>query len=630
MFDTVRNNKLIVQGFLALITLPFALWGVESYVSDASAGAEYATVGSVKIGAVEFQEAMRDEGDRLQRQLRERFDPRLLETPEAKQSVLNGLVNQRLLALAAKDAGLSINDQALVDFISQVPALQEDGKFSPERYKALVSSRNMSTEAFEMRLRKDMLMQQLVQPVGDAALSSKKSADIWVNAQLEQRTVAEFRIQPESFAKQVKPDDAAISAYYEANRSSFELPSQVRVEYVVLDQEAIAQQIDISGADIEARYKSNPERYTQAETRRASHILITLASDASEADVTKAQSKATELSAQVKKNPKEFAELAKKHSQDTGSAAKGGDLDWFGKGMMVKAFEDAVFALKNDEISGVIRSDFGLHIIRLTGVRPERVTPLAEVRSEIVSQLRQEQSTRKFAEAVEGFTNTVYEQSDSLQPVAEQFKLTLKKSDWLKKGGALPVELSNPKLAAAVFSDELIKKQQNSEAIELAPGKLAATRVIEHRPVVMQPLADVKAGIVQRLVREGASAMVKTHGQESLQKLNAGEGVELKWSSSRGIVRAIPQGLSPEAAKLIFSADLSRRPAYVGTPLPDGSFVLYKIIDSIPAASNDPRREVLTGQYARQIAEAEFGTWIRSLRAHYGVTINEGALKAPE
>ncbi len=623
MFDTVRNNRRIVQGFLVLITLPFAMWGVESYISNASSGVEVAVVGDAKITEQELQQALREQGERMQQQLRERFDPKMLDTPEAKSAVLASLVNQRLLSLAAKDNHLMVSDEALARFIGQVPALQEDGKFSPERYEALVSARGVSEEGCEARLRQDMAMQQLVEPVAEAAFSATQSSARWAAVQLEQRSVSEYRLAPEAFIKQVKIDADAAKAFYEANQAKFQLPEQVKVEFVVLDQEALAQQVTVSDADVEARYKAHPERYTQPETRRASHILLTVAKGATDAELAATDAKAKELLAQINTSPRTFADLAKKHSQDPGSAQKGGDLDWFGKGMMVKPFEDAVFSLKQDETSEVVRSDFGLHIIRVTGIKAERIVPLGDVRSDITTELKRETATRKFAEAVEGFNNMVYEQPDTLQPAATQWKLAIQKSDWLRKGERLPPPFDHSKLQTAIFSADATAKKQNTEAVELAPGRMAAARVIEHKPATVQAFDLVKEVVRAQMTQEKANELAVAEGEAKLAALTKADSADIKWGTARKILRAAPQGLPRDAARAIFSANSAALPVFVGAKAEGGGYTLYKLTGVTSAEKDDPRLSMLSQQYARLIAEEEFGAWMASLRNRYPVKLKD-------
>jgi len=288
----------------------------------------------------------------------------------------------------------------------------------------------MSVDAFEGNLRRDIALQQLVSPVTESGIVGQTSADRWINGQLEQREIAEVRLASDAFLPQVKLAADAAQKYYDANRKQFEVAEQVRVDYLLLSKDTMQGQLAPTEDEIKARYNANAGSYKEVESRRASHILITVAKDAPEAEVKAAKAKADEILAQLKKAPGDFASLATKNSQDPGSAKAGGDLQWFGRGAMVKAFEDAAFALKEGETSELVRSDFGFHIIRVTGIRPERTKPLADVRAQIVAELKAESTNKKFAEAVEAFSNTVYEQADSLQPTADKLKLTITRSDW--------------------------------------------------------------------------------------------------------------------------------------------------------------------------------------------------------
>ena len=555
MLDFVRNNKKITQGFLALITLPFAFWGVDSYVRNADTGAGVATVGGSKISRQELESALRDQQDRMRNQMGGKVDPAMFETPQMRRAVLDSLVTQRLLAEQAQKARLVVGNEQLVQFIANVPSLQENGKFSKERYEALVASQNMSKEMFEARLRQDMAMQQLMLPVVEAGISGQVAASRWMATQLEQREVAEARLIPDAYAGQVKLAADAVQKHYEANRKQFELPEQVRAEYLVLSRDALIAQVSISDEEVKAAYQSRADRYKDGEMRRASHILIRAAKEAPEAEVKVAKARADELLIQVRKSPGEFASLAKQHSQDPGSAQKGGDLDWFGRGAMVKSFEDAAFALKEGQISDVVRSDFGFHVIRVSGVRPERSKPLEEVRGEIVAELKREAGAKKYAEAAEAFGNTVYEQADSLKPAAEKWKLEIRQSQWLAKGNKLAPPFDNPKLAAALFSDDGLKNRRNSEAVEVAPGALVSARVLEHKPAALQPLEAVKSDIEKLLVREEAFKLATRDGEEKLSRLARGETVDLKWLPARNISRSAPQGLPADSLRAVFKAD---------------------------------------------------------------------------
>jgi peptidyl-prolyl cis-trans isomerase D len=633
MLDIIRNNKKITQGFLALITLPFAFWGVESYVRNVDVGAGVATVGGSKISREDLQSALREQQDQMVRQSGGKVDSALFDTPQMRRNVLDSLVMQRLLAEQTRKARLVVGNEQLAQFIAGVPSLQENGKFSKERYEALVATQGISKEMFEARVRQDMAMQQLMLPVTEAGITGQAATSRWLATQLEQREFEEVRLLPETYAGQVKLAADAVQKYYETNRMQFELPEQVRAEFLVLSRDAMTAQAVIGDEEIKASYQSRADRYKEGETRRASHILIRAAKEAPETEVTAAKAKADALLAQVKKTPGDFAKLAKENSQDPGSAEKGGDLDWFGRGAMVKAFEDSAFALKEGQISEVVRSDFGFHIIRLTGVRAEHVKPFDEVKPEILGELKRDAGMKKYAEAAEAFGNMVYEQADSLKPAAEKWKLEPRLTQWLAKGGKLAPPFDNPKLAAALFSDDGLKNKRNTEAVEVAPGTLVSARVLEHKPAALQPLDAVRGDIEKRLIREEALKLATKDGEDMLARLAKGEAVDLKWSSARSASRSSAQGLSPNMLRAVFKADAGKLPAYAGVAWPGSGYALYRI-NSVKAGEeigkDDPRGSALVQQYARFVAAEEFSAWMATLKEKYPVEINKTVLESKD
>ena len=633
MLDFVRNNKKITQIFLALITLPFAFWGVDSYVRNADVGAGVATVGRSKISRQELETALREQQDRMRAQLGGKLDPAMFETPQMRRAVLDSLVTQRLLVEQTQKARLVVSNDQLAQFIAGVPSLQENGKFSRERYEALVAGQGMSKEMFEARLRQDMAMQQLMLPVTEAGIVGQAATSRWLATQLEQREIGELRLLPEAYASRVKLAADAAQKFHEANRKKFELPEQVRAEFLVLSRDALTAQAAISDEEVKAYYQSHADRYKEGETRRASHILIRAAKDAPDAEAKAAKARADELLTQVKKTSGDFAKLAKLNSQDPGSAEKGGDLDWFGRGAMVKAFEDTAFTLKEGQISEVVRSDFGFHIIRVTGARPERVKPLEEVKADVVAEIKRETGMKKYAEAAEAFGNMVYEQADSLKPAAEKWKLELRQTPWFAKGGKLPAPFDNPKLAAALFSDDGLKNKRNTEAVEVAPGTLVSARVLEHKPAALQTLDVVKGDIEKYLIREEALNLATKDGEEKLARLAKGEAVDLKWSPARNVSRTAAQGLPPDALRAVFKADAAKLPAYAGVAVLGSGYVLFRI-SSVKGVSeigkDDPLGRALGQKYARFVAEEEFAAWMSTLKEKFPVEINKAVLESKE
>ena len=631
MFDAIRNNKRIVQVFLVLITVPFALWGVDSYFGDRGPAEELASVGGSAISRQEYSLAMRDQQERLRGQLGREFNSSMLETPEARLAMLDSLVTQRLLLLHASKSGLTASDAQLVEVIGSIPALQEDGKFSKRRYEQALRAQGLTQTGFEAKLRQDLTLQQLVQAVSDTAVISNAAVERVIAIQLEERQVSEVIIRPEQHAAQVRISAEAVKEYYEKNHKQFEIPQRIRAEYVVLSREVFAQQIAVGEDEIRSAYEKNAKNYTSQEERRASHILIQAPADAPEAEQSAARARIDMIHKQLKKNPGDFAKLAKEHSQDPGSGQNGGDLGYFSRGAMVKPFEDAVFSLKENQLSEVVRSEFGFHIIRLTGIKSGKVRSFDEARESIAAELKTQVAGRKFAEAAETFSNTVYEQADSLKPAAEKFKLPIQQTDFFDQANRVAAGplAGNDKLFTALFSDDALKNKRNTDAIEVAPNTLVSARVLELRPAELRSLESVKAEIEKKLIAEETSRLAQKQGEEKLARLNKDEAIELNWGQTQTVVRQPMRGLAPEAQRAIFKAPAHKLPAYAGTLLPNGGYALFRISRVSAGATKgegDPRARALRSQLMQLAGTEDFNAYLAALRQRYEVKVNKTAL----
>lgn len=627
MFDAVRNNKRIVQVFLALITLPFAFFGVESYMRNDGSGGDVATIGDVKITQQQFQQSLREQQERLRTQLGAQYDPKLLENPDARKAILDDLINQRLLVIEAGKNNLFAGDGALRQAIGAIEAFKVDGKFSPERYEAALRAQGMSPAGFEAQLRQDLTLQQLAGAIGQSGVVSRSVADRLLALQTEKREIMEYRLNLDSYLGKVKLADDAAKKFYDENASQFEVPEQAKAEYVVLSMDAIAGQLAVTDAEIKAWYDGHKDRFQVPEERRASHILI--ASEKLGKD--KAKAKAEALLAEIRKNPAAFADLAKKNSDDPGSASKGGDLGFFGRGAMVKSFEDATMSLKEGEISGVVESDFGFHIIKLTGIHAAKEKPLAEVRGEIEGELKKAAVSRKFAEAAETFSNMVYEQADSLKPVAEKFKLTIKTSDWLgRQVNPANGALGNEKLMAALFSEDSVKNRRNTEAVEIAANTLVAARLADYKPKALQPFDGVKASIETMLKNKEAQILAGKDGETRLEALKKGED-KLTWGAARSVSRMDARQLPPPAAQSIFRMETGKLPSYSGVELPGSGYALYKLT-KIDAGEklDDARKQGMLRQLGNLAAQEEVQLYLAALRSRYKVEVNQAALESKD
>ena len=632
MFDAVRNNQRIVQIFLGLITLPFAFWGVDSYVRNSGAGNDVASIGDSRVTVQQFDQALRERQDQMRQAMGASFKPEMINSPEARLSVLNSLIDQQLLMLESSKNRLVVTDGALRDVIGSIPSLQEDGKFSMEKYERALRAQGMSQPQFEAKLRQDLTLRQLMGTISDSAFVSQAQATTILNLQLEERQYSEFRIAPEQYADKVKVDADAVKKFYDQNQAQFEIPEQVKVEYVILSLDSMLSQISVSDAEIKARFEGHKDKYQQPEERRASHILIVAKTEGEKAA---AKAKAEEVLKEVRKTPAKFADLAKQYSQDPGSAKSGGDLGYFGRGMMVKAFEEAVFKQKEGEISDVLESEFGYHIIKLTGIKTAKVKSLDEVRADIVSELKREAATRKFAESAEAFNNTVYEQSDSLQPAAEKFKLKIQQSGWLKKNpdqreAAALGPLANEKILASLFSEDAVKNKRNIEAYEIAPNTLLSARVVEHVAASTRPLESIKNDIEKLLKAQEAATLAKNTGESRLEELKKGGDDKLAWSSLKSASRMQSRDLPPAAVRAVFKAEVQKLPAYAGASV-GGAYVLYKIVKvNAPEKLDETRRNALQNEYAHILAQEELSAYLNALRARYKIDINKAALESRE
>lgn len=627
MFDAVRNNKRIVQIFLALITLPFAFFGVDSYVRNAGTGDAVARIGDVKISQQQFQQALRDQQERLRTQMGAQFDAKMLDAPEARKAILDDLVDKQLLTLEGTKKKMFASDDAIRRTINGIDAFKVDGKFSQERYEAALRGQGMTPAGFEARLRQDLTLQQLATAVSQSGVMARTVSDRILAIQAEKRDIQEFRLPLDAYLDRVQLADGAAKKFYDENSKQFEMPEQAKVEFVVLSMETVGASLAISETEIKAWYDGHKDRYQQPEERRASHILMS----SEKLGKDKAKAKADEVLKEVRKNPAAFADLAKRNSDDPGSAAKGGDLGFIGRGMMVKPFEEATFSLKDGEISSVVETDFGFHVIKLTGMRAAKEKDLSEVKGEIEAELKKAAGSRKFAEAAEGFSNTVYEQSDSLKPAADKFGLAVKQSEWLgRQANPANGPLANEKLLAAVFSADSVKNRRNSEAVEIAPNTLVAARILEYKPAALQPFDSVKGSIETLLRRQEAQTLARKDGESRLEALRRGED-SLNWGAVKSISRLDPRQIPQPAGPTVFKMDTTKLPAYAGVDLPGTGYALFKLV-SINAgdALDDSRKQALLRQLNTLEAQEEVQSYLAALRSRYKVEINTAALEAKD
>jgi peptidyl-prolyl cis-trans isomerase D len=629
MFESIRKHQRILQFILLILILPaFVFFGISGYEGMLTGDRGIAKVGGREIFQAEFDAAQRQQIDQLRQMLGEGVDTKMFDTPQARAEILEGLIAQKSIAEQASARNVVITDERVRQTILGIPGLKrEDGAFDDARYKALVASRGLTPAGFEAMVRGDLQVQALPDAVSASAFMPKAVRERLVALQEERREIREQRFAAADFAARVQPTDAQLAAYHETNGQAFETPESAKVEVVVLSRDAIAAQIAVSPDDLKTYYEQNKARYGTPEERRASHILLKAAPDA--------KAKAEQLLAQLKADPSKFAALAKSASDDPGSAAQGGDLGFFARASMVKPFADAAFDMKQDEIRGPVESEFGQHIIRLTGIKPGAEKTFEQVRAELEREVKLQQAGSKYAEAAQAFTDMVYEQSESLKPVADKWKLEIRTVDNLGRGPAPDAPrgspLASPRLLGALFTDDVLRNKRNTEAIEVAPGQLAAARVVEYRASQRRPLETVKDEVRKLVIAEESGKLARAAGEARVAELKAakteaakteagkteaGKG-EAGFSTARTVSRNAPSGLPQPALEAVFRLAAEPLPAFTGVDLGTQGYTIVELVRTLTPTPQELAQKFGTydSQFERVAAQQDVGSYVESIKA---------------
>ncbi len=621
MFDFVRNNTKIMMGLLFLLIIPsFVLFGLEGYSRFDDKGIVVAKVDGQKINQSDWDAAHKSEVDRIRASM-PNLDVKLFDTPEAKYATLERMVRDKVIAAAAQKMHLVASDTRLARELQQSPAIAAlrtpDGKLDMERYKQLAASQGMTPEMFEMQVRSDLSNRQVIQGVQASAYATSAQTQTALNAFMQRREVQILNFPVTDYLSKVTVSDVDLQTYYEKNKAKYQSMESADIEFLVLDIETLRQSVTLNEQDLKSYYEQNLQRLSSKEERRASHILITATKDAPEAERKVARAKAEELLKSVKAKPASFAEVARKNSQDPGSALKGGDLDFFGRGAMVKVFEDAVFSMKKSDISDLVESEFGYHIIQVTDIKAPKAQSFESLRPSLEADLKKEQAQRKYAELAETFSNMVYEQSDSLKPVADKLKLNIQKANQVARqpaAGQPKSVLTNPALLNALFNEASLQKLRNTEAIEVAPSTLVSARVVKHQPAATLPLAEVKEFVKRALTQEKAAEIAKAQGEQRLAAIKAKTGSDAL-PNAIVISRENAQRQLPQVVDAALRADPSNLPSVNGVDLGAQGFAVVRVTKIFPP---EPENKALMAQAQQQFTQlwgtAETQAYIAQLK----------------
>ena len=605
MFEAIRKHSKIVMFLLFLLVIPsFVLVGIDSnYFSEKSP--VVARVDGHKITQADWDNAHREETDRIRAQS-PNVDPKQLDTPQARYATLERLVRDRVFAAAAQSSHLITSDARLARALQDIPAIaalkRPDGSLDTEAYRSLVGAQGLTPEGFEANVRRELSVSQVMGGVMSTAFATDAAAKLAFDSLYQRREIQVARFNASDYAKQVNPTDADIEAFYKANAQRFQQQEQAAVEYVVLDLDSVRSGIRVNEDDLRTYYKENLTRLAAKEERRASHILINAAKDAPAADRDQAKARAQELLAQVRKSPASFAEVAKKSSQDSGSAPAGGDLNFFGRGAMVKPFEDAVFAMKKGEISDVVESDFGYHIILLTDIKTPRQPSFEELRPSLEAELKQQQAQRKFAEVAEAFTNSVYEQPDSLKPVADSLKLKIQTAEGVTRvpGPGASGPLANPKFLEALFANDSVEGKRNTSAIEVGPSQLVAGRISTYTPTRTLPLQEVSDRARLLLIAEKSAELARKDAEAKKAAWMGNAAPAAGLAPAVVVSRDQTQNLPRAVVDAALRASPDNLPAWVSADLGSQGTAVVKVLRIIPREGADAQQAAQQRQQLQQ------------------------------
>lgn len=626
MLDKIRS---VAQGWvgkalLALITVPFALFGIDSYLSHAGNNVAVAEINGNNISIQEYSDALKNMRNRLQSE--GKLDQAQLDSPEVKALVLNQLINKQLLTNEIHHAKYAISDAQLSTYVTGMPEFQKDGKFSQELYDQTLAQNHITPSRFEAAMRTDLLAQQAQDGIAKLGFISNARADNAFKLTNQQRLVTVAEIKTKDFINQVKIDPAQVKAYYEQHKDKLVVPEQVKIEFLLLSASSLIPTIKVDDAELKKFYDENAAKFQGNEQRRASHILIGFGVNATPEQKQQAKAKAEAILAQVKKDPSKFEQLAVKNSQDPGSAVKGGDLGSFGRGAMVKPFEEAAFSMKVNEVSNLVESEFGFHIIKVTEITGQG-SDFNSLKPQIKAELIYQKAQTAFTEQAENFSNMVYEQSGSLQPAAKAFGGQVQTSDWLSREAGAKF-FKNDKIMNLVFSDEVLKDHRNTEAVEVAPNNLVSARLVEYKPAAPRSFDEVKAGIEDVLKLEAAAKLALSKGDAALKSLREGKDVAgIEWIPEVTVDRKNAQGLTELAMNQVFKTNTVKLPAYSGVADSKQGYLLVKVIKVNALIPEDAEaQKTAKTELNAALASEYLSAYKQSLREKGNVKVNQKLL----
>ncbi|MCP4768507.1 MAG: hypothetical protein GY875_19875 [Gammaproteobacteria bacterium] len=578
MLQAIRDKVTgwIAYGIIFLISVPFALWGVNSYLGGGEV-APAATVNGEEIALRDLDQAYANYRQRLIQLFGGSIPASLGDESAVRSRVLEQLIEESALRQYSEKQGYRIGDEALARMIREMDQFKRDGQFNSEIYQAQLRSIGYSALGFEQQIRRSGSVEQFQNGIRATAFITPLGKKQYAGLDNQTRKIRTLRYSLDPGSIEIGAN--AIEQYYLANADRYRSPESMKIDFIEISLESVKQNIDVNEGDVVARYRENMDSYTSAEVREASHILIKAADD-SESDAARAR--IDEIRSRIV-NGESFADLASQVSEDPGSASDGGNLGEIERGVMVPTFESTLFSMQLDELSEPVKTAFGWHLIMLQSISGGEVQPLASVRVTLEDEIRTELAEVQIFDLIENLANIVYEQSDSLLPAAEQMGLTVQTSDWFNRlsGSGIAAE---EKLRQIAFSAEILQQERNSEAIELGNERIVFIRLNQFKPAQPQPLEQVQEAVRAELHRNAVSERSLKAGADALASLQAGKTLDelaLEWSASlddHGFVERNQSQIDPGILRTGFAMEKPGQGlVYDGLLLNDGEYVILEL-----------------------------------------------------
>ncbi len=633
MFDFIRTHQRLMQFLLLVLVVPsFALIGVSGYNTYVSGDHDLVKVGTGAITQQDFERARADQLRQMQERSQGGFDPDLLDTPEVKRALLDSLVDSRVTATVASRERFNVSDVQLRRSIAAMPQLQVEGQFSPERYNEVLAASGLTTRDFEQGRRYELALGRVLDPVARSAQVPAPVVQALEQALLDERGVRVQRFDDADYRTGIDIPAADVAAWYDEHKAELEVPEYADIDYLVLDEAAaMAALPEVGDAELQDYYRQNKSRFTRKARVKLSHIQVNVPAGATQEQRDQALEKAREIAALVKKGDESFADLAKAHSQDAGTARLGGELGWITQGSWPASLDKAVFSLAANEVSDIIDGPGGYHIFKASEVAPEQVESFDSVREQVTQEVRRQLGAERFADMATRLTSLLYDHPESLEPAAGELGMTLRQADGVGREALVPAAMLGSAHAAAqsddarllddlrvrraVYSSQVLREKHNSGVIEISPDTMLALRIRDVRPAHVPALERVTTLITERLLAQRAHRAAVAAGQARLAELQAQADAPPPegFGELLSVSRMDPGGLAQPVLEAVLKTGPDQVPAYGGTETGD-AFVLFQVASAGTATAETGLRDSLSGELAAIWGAAEEKAVLKALR----------------